>query len=64
MVTNEHGICIDFSVAVNLMDDDLRELLSSELAPCDEQQFFDAYCKAHEGKFGEPWELAKQNPVY
>lgn len=35
-----------------------------ELAPCTEQEFFTAYEKAHEAKFGEAWELSKPNPCY
>lgn len=63
-VMNEFGVEIDFDNAVNLMDDELRERLSDELAPCPNQEFFDAYCEAHEEKYGEPWEFAKINPVY
>lgn len=46
------------------MDDDLREELNADLAPCAEQEFFEAYEKAHENKFGDEWELAKENPCY
>ena len=46
------------------MDDDIREELTAELAPCTEQEFFTAYAKAHAEKFGEEWELDKENPVY
>ena len=63
-VVNEYGVEIDYDSAVNLMDDELCERLSDELAPCSNQEFFDAYCEAHEEKYGEPWELAKANPVY
>lgn len=44
---------VDFEAAVNLMDDEIREALHAELAPCTEQEFFDAYCKAHDEKYGE-----------
>lgn len=44
---------VDFEAAVNLMDDEIREALHAELAPCTEQEFFAAYCKAHEEKYGE-----------
>lgn len=54
-VTNDYGVQIDFDAAVNLMDDDLREELHAELAPCDKQEFFDAYAKAHQERFGEEW---------
>ena len=63
-VMNNYGTEIEWNTAVNLMDDDLREELSADLAPCTEQEFFEAYAKAHETKFCEEWELAKENPCY
>lgn len=63
-VINLEGCKIDFNAAVELMDDDLREDLCAELAPCTEQEFFAAYEKAHAEKFGEPWELSKSNPEW
>ena len=61
-VKNNYGTEIEWNAALALMDDDLREELNAELAPCTEQEFFEAYEKAHENKFGEEWELAKENP--
>lgn len=49
------GRPIEFDVLVNLMDDDLREQLHADLAPCTEQEFLDAYCKAHYKHFGTPF---------
>lgn len=46
------------------MDDDTREELYRELAPCSEQEFFTAYAEAHEKKFREQWELDKANPTW
>ena len=63
-VMNNYGTEIEWNTAVNLMDDDLREELSADLAPCTEQEFFEAYANAHETKFCEEWELAKENPCY
>lgn len=63
-VKNENGKELNFDAAVILMDDDIREELHDELAPCTDQEFFDAYAKAHAEKFGEEWELAKANPVW
>ena len=63
-VVNANGTIIDYDVAVSLMDDAIREDLHRELAPCTEQEFFTAYEKAHKEKFGEEWELSKQNPCY
>ena len=69
IVTNGYGVDINYGVAVNLMDDEIREQLHEELVmqsdqDCTEQKFFDEYCKAHEDKYGEEWELAKENPCY
>ena len=61
---NEYGKEINYAVAENLMDDDLREEIHRELVPCSEREFFDEYAKRHEEKFGEVWELAKENPQY
>ena len=63
-VMNNYGTEIEWNTAVNLMDDDLREELNADLAPCTEQEFFEAYAKAHEAKYGDEWELAKENPCY
>ena len=48
-----NGNTVDMEAAVNLMDDDLREQLNTELAPCSDQEFVDAYAEAHEEKFNE-----------
>lgn len=63
-VTNASGAQIDYTAAVALMDDETREELAAELAPCTDQDFFAAYEKAHLAKFGEPWELSKPNPIF
>lgn len=63
-VINLSGIEIDFDSSVDLMDDDIREKIHFELAPCTEQEFFTAYEKAHAEKFGEEWELSKKNPCW
>lgn len=63
-VINKNGTEINFDAAVPMMDDDIREDLHMELAPCTEQEFFTAYEKAHEERFGEEWELSKENPQY
>lgn len=62
-VINMNGIAIDFDTAVSMMDDDIRESVHAELAPCTEQEFFTAYEKAHAAQYGE-WELSKANPCY
>ena len=62
-VMNNYGTEIEWNTAVNLMDDDLREQLHAELAPCSEQEFFSAYAEAHMARFGEEWEPDKKNPT-
>ena len=64
MVVNEYGVEVDFEVAVMYMDDEIREEIHNELAPCTDQEFFNEYAKRHEEKFGEEWEMAKENPCY
>jgi hypothetical protein len=44
---------VDFDAAVALMDDEIRERLHAEMAPCSEQDFIDAYVKAHREKYEE-----------
>ena len=53
-----------FDAAVELMDDEIRERLHSELAPCSEQEFFTAYEQAHAERYGTDWELSAPNPVW
>lgn len=63
-VFNRSGEKIYYDVAVQHMDDDLREELHRRLAPCNSQEFFAAYEEAHEARFGEEWFLSGSNPVY
>lgn len=63
IVKNDYGVEIDYDAAVSLMDNDIRERLHRELAPCSTQSFFDAYCDEHKREFGEDFEFAKKNPV-
>lgn len=55
---NLNGKTIDFDAAVNLMDDEIREGLHNKMAPCTDQEFIDAYAKAHADKYdGEEFEV-------
>lgn len=63
-VINMNGTEINYDAAVELMDDEICESLNFELAPCTDQEFFTAYEKAHEEKYGEEWALSKANPCY
>jgi hypothetical protein len=63
-VINQYGIEIDFDVAVTMMDDDIREKIHFDLAPCTDQEFFDEYVKRHAKLYGEEsWQPAQKNPV-
>ena len=42
-----NGDAIDMDIVAHYMDDDIREDLHMQLAPCDPQVFVDAYCAAH-----------------
>lgn len=64
MVTNKNGTKIDWDVAVSLMDDELMSVLTLKNWFDTEQEYFTAYEKAHEEKYGEEWELSKANPTY
>lgn len=46
------------------MDEEIREEVAADLAPCTEQEFFTEYAKRHAEKYGEEWELDKSNPVW
>ena len=63
-VINMNGTEINYEAAVMLMDEEIRESLSFEIAPCTDQEFFNAYEKAHAEKYSEEWELSKENPCY
>lgn len=48
-----------------LMDDDLREEIHSYADDnMTKQQFFDAYARAYEDKYGEEWELDTPHPQW
>jgi hypothetical protein len=50
----ENGLC---NAAVNLMDDELREELHRELAPCTDEEFLTAYMAEHKKRFGEEFTI-------
>lgn len=56
-VTNANGKEIDYEYAVEMMDDEIREDLHMQLAPCTEQEFYSAYEQAHLAKYGTPFEI-------
>lgn len=46
-----------FEAAVELMDDEIREELNLELAPCTEEEFLREYEKRHLAKYGEEFKI-------
>ena len=42
-----------YEAIVSLMDDDLREEVHTELAPCTDEAFVRRYAELHEERFGE-----------
>lgn len=65
MVRNANGTLIDFEASEILMDYDLKEEIYFAIGgECTQQEFFTAYEKEHKKKFGEEWELSKDNPVW
>lgn len=50
-VKNANGDEIDFEAAVHMMDDELREEIHADLAPCDPQEFVEEYARRHAEKF-------------
>lgn len=63
-VYNMYGTKINYDFAVSIMDDDIREKLHNKMVPCMKQDFFSAYELEHLKKYGELWELSKENPNY
>ena len=61
-VINMNGTEINYEAAVELMDDEIMESICGTVDT--EQEFFTAYEKAHAEKYGEEWELSKENPCY
>lgn len=59
-VINKNGTEINFESALELMDDEICESLEAD----NEQEYLTAYEMAHEEKYGEEWEISKENPVW
>lgn len=52
-VLSENDRAVDFELATTYMDDEIREELHTQLAPCEDQTFFIAYEKKHREKYNE-----------
>lgn len=56
-VADENGNPIYYPDAVALMDNDICSELHNKIAPCTDQEFYTAYCAAHEEKYNEKFEV-------
>ena len=52
-----NGELVSYEECVMLMDDDLREEIHKDMAPCGEQEFLDEYVRRHTKKFGEEFAI-------
>ena len=46
-----------YEAAVTLMDDEIREAVHADLAPCTDLEFLEEYIRRHEAKYGEPFSI-------
>lgn len=46
-----------YKAAEALMDDEIREELHSEMAPCTDEEFLEAYMERHAEKYGEDFQI-------
>jgi hypothetical protein len=53
VTTDNRGSDTDYNDAVERMDDEVREQVHADFAPCSHQEFFNRYCVRHFEKFGE-----------
>lgn len=62
-VKNLSNVSICFDVAVEYMDDEIRENVHSDIAPCSEQEFMTAYENKHIEKLGKYWFLSEEDAL-
>lgn len=56
-IIDQNGNKIDYEAAVSLMDDNICEELHGEIAPCTDQEFYDAYCEQHKEVYKEEFRV-------
>ena len=47
---------VEYIILALLMDDEIREKVHNEIAPCTEQEFINRYIKEHEKKYKEKFQ--------
>lgn len=55
VILNEEEVFM--SACIALMDDEIREEVHADLAPCSDQEFIDEYAKRHIAKYGEEFRI-------
>lgn len=63
-IKNKYGQELNFDVVTNYMDNDIREYLHTELAPCSPQYFYNIYCKMHKQIHGEEFFTEGENIIW
>lgn len=63
-IENAYGQKFDWDTVVNLMDDEIREQVHDEIAPCTPQEFYNRYCALHLEKYGDCFGFEYSNPQY
>lgn len=53
----EQTYYVPWDTIVGMMDDEIREQVHAELAPCTDEEFYARYCELHEQKYGEEFEI-------
>jgi hypothetical protein len=64
VVKNSYGEPLEYDTVVEYMDDDIREYLHHQLAPCSAQYFYDEYCKMHKQIHDEEFFTEEENIVW
>lgn len=47
----------EFEIYVNMMDDEIREAVHFDIAPCTDQEFLEEYQRRHIEKYGSKLEI-------
>ena len=67
-VFNKNGAEIDYESALILMDEDILDSMAEEwycaYYPMTDQEWFTRYETLHQQKYGEEWELSKDDSTY
>lgn len=51
---------VEYIILALLMDDEIREKVHNEIAPCTRQELIDRYIEEHEKKYGKKFQYKKR----